>query len=108
MFTEELNVITQTEDKADALRKEAKAEARMLIERANTEAGRIISEAEEKAKDRFENLISEGQKAAQIQYDEAIACAEDFCVKMAEEAGKKQDQVVKFISERIVKASVNN
>lgn len=108
MFTEELNIIRQAEDQADALRKDARVQARTLIEQANTEAGRIIAEAEEKAKDCFAALIKEGQEKAQNEYDEAIAQADKICAEMAAEAGKNQEQAVKFIAERIVMSSVNN
>ena len=61
MFSEELNIIRQAEDQADALKKDARVQARKLIEQANTEAGRIISEAEAKAKDCFAALVADGQ-----------------------------------------------
>ena len=108
MFTEELSVIRQTEDAAEKMKKEARSEARMMTEKANTEAGELISWAENQAKDCFEALVKEGQDTAQEEYEQAIAEAERLCGAMAEEAGKNQDRVVKFIAERIVKASVNN
>ena len=108
MFTEELNIIRQTEDEAEKMKKDARTEARMMVDKANTEAGRLIGRAEDEAKDCFEGLVKEGHEIAQKNYEQAIADAEKICVKMAEEAGKNQDRVVKFISERIVKASVNN
>ena len=90
------------------MKKDARVQARKLIEQANTEAGRIISEAEAKAKDCFAALVADGQEKAQSEYDEAIAQAGKACEQMAAEAGNKQDQIVKFISERIVMSSVNN
>ena len=78
-----------------------------MIDKANTEAGGLINRAEEEAKDCFEGLVKEGQEIAQKAYEQAISAAEKSCVKMAEEAGKNQEQIVKFISERIVKSSVN-
>ena len=81
MFTEELQTIRQAEEQADALRRDAKAEAAKLIKDANTKAGKMA--------------------------DEAIADAEKLCVKMEAEAGEKQDRIVKFIAERIVKSSGN-
>ena len=41
------------------------------------------------------------------QYEAAIADAEKLCVKMEAEVGEKQDRIVKFIAERIVKSSGN-
>ncbi len=108
MFTEELNVIRDAENAAEKMKKDARTEARMMIEKANTEAGRLIGRAEDEAKDCFEGLVKEGHETAQKNYEQSIAETEKICEEMAKEAGKNQDRVVKFISERIVKASVNN
>ena len=107
MFTEELQAIRQAEDTADALRKEAKAEAAKLIKDANTKAGKLADEAETKAKECCEAFLAEGQLAAQAQYEDAIAQAKQLCTQMEAEAGEKQDRIVKFIAERIVKSSGN-
>ena len=107
MFTEELQMIRQAEEQADALRRDAKAEAAKLIKDANTKAGKMADEAETKAKECYEAFLAEGQQTAQAQYEAAIADAEKLCVKMEAEAGEKQDRIVKFIAERIVKSSGN-
>lgn len=107
MFTEELNVIRQAEEDAEKIKKDARTEARKMIDKANTEAGSLISRAEEEAKDCFEGLVKEGQETAAEEYQQAISRAEKRCDEMAEEAGRNQDRIVKFISERIVKSSVN-
>lgn len=107
MFTEELKMIRDAEEQADALRKAAKAEAAKLIKDANTKAGRIADEAETKAKACYEAFLAEGQQAAQAQYEAAIAEANRLCARMEADAGEKQDRIVKFIAERIVKSSGN-
>lgn len=107
VFTEELNVIRQAEEDAEKIKKDARTEARKMVDKANTEAGGLINRAEEEAKDCFEGLVKEGQETAQKAYEQAICEAEKSCQKMAEEAGRNQDRIVKFISERIVKSSVN-
>ena len=107
MFTEELQAIRQAEDAADALRKEAKAEAAKLIKDANTKAGKLADEAETKAKECYEAFLAEGQQAAQAQYEDAVTQAKQLCTQMEAEAGEKQDRIVKFIAERIVKSSGN-
>lgn len=108
MFTEELKSIKDAEDRAEALKKEARLEAKKMIENANTEAGIILAEAEEKSRDMISGYAAEGQEAASAEHDRIIAEAEEICKKLEADAGKKQDQIVRFISERIVKASVNN
>ena len=107
MFTEELNQIKESEEKADSLRKTAKAEAKKLIETADTEAGKLLSDAEITAKNKYDKLIKEGQEIAQSQYDQAIADARGKCGEMERKAGLKESGVIQNIAERIVKSSVN-
>ena len=102
MFTEELQTIRQAEERADTIRKDAK-----LIKDANTKAGKIADEAEINAKTRYEAFLAEGQQTAQAEYENAIADAKKLCAKMEAEAGERQDRIVKFIAERIVKSSGN-
>ena len=77
------------------------------MDAANTKAGVILAEAEEKAREIKEQYLAEGQELAQKQYNEAISGAEKQWQEMAKKAGEKQDRVVNFIAERIVKSSVN-
>lgn len=107
MFTEELQTIRQAEERADTIRKDAKAEAARLMKDANTKAGKIADEAEINAKTRYEAFLADGQQTAQAEYENAIADAKKLCAKMAAEAGERQDRIVKFIAERIVKSSGN-
>ena len=101
MFTEELQTIRQAEERADTIRKDAKTEAARLMKDANTKAGKMADEAETKAKECYEAFLAEAE------YENAIADAKKLCAKMAAEAGERQDRIVKFIAERIVKSSGN-
>lgn len=108
MFTEELNLIRESEANADALRKDARMEAKKIMEDAKAEAGKLLSDAESTAKNRYDQLIREGQQIAQEQYDQAIAAARGECAEMEEKAGVKESDVIQTIAERIVKSSVNH
>ncbi len=107
MFTEELNLIKTAEENAETLRKEAKQEAKRLVGEANTKAGELLSDAEQTAKGKYDALVGEGQAIADSQYGEAIDQAFAKCEKMAIDSGAKEDNVVEWIVERIVKSSVN-
>lgn len=108
MFLEELNAIRQTEEQAEQIKKDAKLEVKSLIDRANTEAGRVISEAEATAKERYEVLIKEGEETARKEYEEALAEARDKAETMVKSASERRDRVVQYIAERIVEISVNS
>ena len=108
MLTEELNCINDAEIKAEALKKDAKANAKAMVEQATVEASEKLSNAEREAKDYFDRLMVEGNEIAEMQYQDAIKEAKYKCVQMVEKAGGKQEDVVNFIVERIVEASVNS
>ena len=107
MFTEELNLIKDSETKAEALRKDARAEAKRRIGEANAKAGQIAADAEAEAKAIYDALLKEGQETAALQYDEAIADAHKLCQELAIKSGEKEKQVIGIILERIVESSVN-
>lgn len=108
MFTEELNLINQAETDAEALRKNAKAEARRLIEEANTKAEKRIAKAQAEAKAEYDALIKEGQRIAEENDAQAIAAAKAQCDEMTAKAQTREADVVKNIVERIVISSVDH
>lgn len=107
MFTEELNLIKETEERADALRKSTRAEARQITEEAERKAAKILADAELAAKARHDELVKEGMDLAHSQYDDAIAAAGKQCVELAEKAASAEKDVIGMLVERIVKSSVN-
>lgn len=107
MFTDELKVIRKAEERADALKKESKLEAKKMVQDANEEALRIVAEAETQAKERYEALVAEGQKIADDEYDKAIKNVNKEADKLEQKAMTCKDETVQFIAERIVSLSVN-
>lgn len=107
MFTEELNLIKETEENAEALRKSTKSDAKRLVEEAQSKAARILADAELQAKQNFDALVRSGTEIADGQYEAALAAAGRQCEEMADRAGLKEKDVIGTIVERIVKSSVN-
>lgn len=107
MFTEELKLIKETEDDAERLRKDARAEAKSIVQEADRTAAKVLADAASQAKTRYDALIAEGQDIAQRQYEEAIRGAREQCSEMAKAAETQKPEIVRTIVERIVKASVN-
>ena len=108
MFREELELIKKTEDDAEAMGRAARTEARRLTEDARGQAARMLTEAESEAKARFEARVQEGQDAASVLYEEAMAAAAAQCEALAETAAQAEKSCIEMIVERIVKSSVNN
>ncbi len=101
MFSEELKSINEAEEKAEQMRKDARAEAKALVDKAALEAQQKISAAEVQAKERYDSLVNQGLVSAQGKYEKAIHEAGSKAGKMAEEARKHQSEAVKFIRERL-------
>ena len=104
LFTDELEKIKQAEDKADAIKKEAKLEARQIVDKAGTEANRIIQEAELKAKEVYDEFLRDGERRADREQEEAIKRARDEANALGAQALKNQNAAIQFIKERIGKA----
>ena len=106
MFKEELNLIKQAEQTAEAIRKESKQEAKVMIENANTNAQKLLEDAKVKAKEVTDRLLAEGEAEAQKEYEAAIEATKAKCADLKTNAKSKELEVVSKIVER-VKSSVN-
>lgn len=107
MFKDELSLITDAEQNAEALRKSARTEAKRMQEEAEAKAAQMAVEAETEAKKRFDALVREGQQIADMQYEAALKEAACRGAEMEGAAAAAEADAVNRIIERIVKSSVN-
>lgn len=108
MFVEELTLIKESENKADELQKKAKIDSKQALEAARVQAGQVVEEAQNRAKDIYGKLISEGQAASDEEYEAYLEKTRTSCAEMAEKARANEPRAVELIAERIVEASVNS
>ena len=104
VFTEELSKIKHAEDKADALRKEARQEAKAIIEGANTKANQIILEAETSARSVYDGFLKDGEEQADKEQESALKLAVEESKGLGAQALKHQNDAIRFIKERTGKA----
>ena len=97
MSIEVIKVIKEAEEKAEAIKKDAAAQARQVITNANVKAQEILDEARKKAE-------SEGQ----LLYDGIINDAARDCDEILTKSGQNMDKAASIILERIVKTSDNS
>ena len=107
MLTNELQTIKVAEEKADAMVRSAKLEAVRITDGANSEAIKIVAEAEKRAASRYDELLNEGNLTADREYEEAMAESDVRCRQMADDARAYQASAVDTIIERIVAVSGN-
>lgn len=108
MFSDELAKIVNSEEAAENLVKEAKATEKKILESAKNRSEGIISEAEQKGKDYYQEQIEEGNRIAKTNYDDFIENVKKQNREMQNNAEDKLDEVSDFIFERIVSSSVNS
>ena len=104
----ELTAIRKAEEDSDSRKREAKLEARKMVEQAKAEAEKIISDAEDEGNKTYNSLIQEGMNEADQEYDEAMEQARVDAKEMAEKAETKKDKVIDYIVERIVRSGVDS
>lgn len=107
VFATELTMIKESEARADELQKQAKADAKEALRKAEEKADQIVMDAENRAKTMYDSLLAEGETLAQKQYDLFLKEAKGQCEAMVNKAKANQNRAIDLIVERIVSASVN-
>ncbi len=108
IFSRELKLIRETEIRADESLKKAKADAGVLIERAEEEALRMTEKAEEEAESVYRSLVEKGAQEAKEKYDAAIEEAVRQQALIARRAEPNIEKGAAIAAERIVKVNVGS
>lgn len=107
MFYKELDSIRAVEDKADEMIQKANADAKRKISECKVQAEGIV----EDAKARGEAIIAQYQKEGRIiadrNYEDSIKEAENQAIQVERKAYKNKKEAIDKIAERIVKSRVN-
>ena len=101
MFVEELSKIKECEDKAEKIRKDAKAKSVKSIEAAKAEAEKIIEEAESKSADIHEGGIALGEEESEKDYNASIERTRKQALQLSEKAKPNMEKAVTLITERM-------
>ncbi len=107
MFTEELNVIIDTEEKAEKIKRDAKEEAKAVLARAEDEAKKILEAGEAEAKKLMGEARAEGERQAEEDYRQSLEKTDMLCAELEKSAESRIPQVVSLMTERIVRDSGN-
>ena len=108
MSIEVIKVIKEAEEKAEAIKKDAAAQARLVITNANTQAQDILDEARKTAESHRSEVLSKAESEGQLLYDGIINDAAKECDKILTKANDNMDAAASIILERIVKTSDNS
>ncbi|HHZ00476.1 MAG TPA: hypothetical protein PLV23_06415 [Sedimentibacter sp.] len=108
MSIEVIKVIKEAEEKAEAIKKDAAAQAKLIITNANAQAQEILDEARKTADINRSEVLSKAESEGQLLYEGIINDAAKDCDEILTKASANMDRAASIILERIVKASVNS
>ncbi len=108
MVSEHLTRIKEYEMNAADLISNAKKEAKKMVEDATRMSSANIAQAEKEAKQKYDDLINEGERIANSQYDDIISGANIESDSFAKKSEKHMQSAVFYVIERTVGSRVNN
>ncbi len=108
MSIEVIKVIKEAEEKAEAFKKDAAAQARQVITNANAQAQDILDEARKKAESDRSEVLGKAESEGQLLYDGIINDAAKDCDEILTRSNDNMDNAASIILERIVKTSGNS
>lgn len=108
MSIEVIKVIKEAEEKAEAIKKDAAVQAKVVITNANALAQSILDEAKKTSESSRNEVLSIAESEGQLLYDGIINDAAKKCDILFEKANANMDNAASIILERIVKTSGNS
>ena len=108
MAVENMKKISQAEEEAAAIRRQAQDEARKIVSDAKKEAAGLKREMIRQAEDSYDNAIAFAEGEAQNAYDSRLASAQDECQAMRDPARERMAEAAEFIIRKVVNASVDS
>ncbi len=104
MAKKELDIILQTESKAESRIEDAKAKARKILDQAAAESERIAVDSERLAKAKASEIIDNAKKDADLAHKEVLSEAASEIEEIKMLASKNFERAVELIIDRIIKA----
>ena len=103
-----MKVISETEEKADRIKKIGINDAKKLLAEAKRKAAYMVTEAEEEADAEYDIAIQKAEKEAIKVYEGIISQTSEKSKLILSEAEKNIPAGIKVVVERIVKSNVNS
>lgn len=108
MSIEVIKVIKEAEEKAEAIKKDAAVQAKLVITNANSQAQIILDETKKTADSYRTEVLSKAESEGQLLYDGIINDAAKECDILCQKANDNMNNAASIILERIVKTSGNS
>ena len=108
MSIEVIKVIKEAEEKAEAIKKDAAVQSKLVITNANALAQSILDDAKKSAESHRAEVLNKAESEGQLLYDGIINDAAKECDILCQKANDNMNNAASIILERIVKTSDNS
>ena len=108
MSIESMKRISECEEEAVSIRRQAQADARQILDQGKKQAEELVEAARKQAADDYRATLAQAEAEAGAAYDKSLAeVSEKECSRMKSEARSKLPKAVEIITGKVVKSSGN-
>lgn len=108
MSIESMKRISQAEEEAVSIRRQAQTEAKLTQDQSKKQAADIISAAKKQAEENYRAILAKAEEEAEAVFEGKLAAVQNECESMKSEARAKLPEAVKIITGKVVKSSGNS
>ena len=105
MSIESMKRISECEEEAVSIRRQAQADARQILDQGKKQAEELLEAARKQAADDYRATLTQAEAGAA--YDKSLAEVQKECSQMKSEAKSKLPKAVEIITGKVVKSSGN-
>ena len=107
MSIESMKRISECEEEAVSIRRQAQADARQILDQGKKQAEELVEAARKHAADDYRATLAQAEAEAGAAYDKSLAEVQKECSRMKSEARSKLPKAVEIITGKVVKSSGN-
>ena len=107
MSIESMKRISECEEEAVSIRRQAQADARQILDQGKRQAEELVAAAKKQAADDYRAVLAKAEAEAGTAYDKSLAEVQRECSRMKSEAESRLPKAVEIITGKVVKSSGN-
>ena len=107
MSIESMKRISECEEEAVSIRRQAQADARQILDQGKKQAEELLEAARKQAADDYRATLTQAEAEAGAAYDKSLTEVQKECSQMKSEAKSKLPKAVEIITGKVVKSSGN-
>ena len=105
MFIENMKRISEAEEEAVSIRKQAQADVRTLQDQSRRQAAEITETARKQADTRYQQVMRDAELKAEDAFRQTLAAVAEECESMKAKAQAKLPEAIQIIAGKVVNSS---